>query len=386
MGSDPLRIVFLISSLGSGGAERVASTLSNAWVARGDQVTLVPTFSGGGQPFYELDPRVEVRYLADEIGGPVAGGSGKRYLSRLLALRRLIRARQPDLVLSFLPNVNIAALVATAFTGIPCIVSERSDPSMLPIGRVWSLACRLFYRFADAVTVQTEAVAGRIGSIYPGLRRVAVMPNPLPAALEAEPPRDPDQPAASSRRVLLSVGRLAPEKRTDLIINSFARLAAAYPDWDLHLVGDGPLRADLQRQIDATGLPQQRIRLLGRSTEPWVLMRQADAFVLASDYEGFPNALLEALALGLPAVSTDCRSGPRELSDDGTVVELVPPGDGAALQQALSTLIGDAALRRRLGVAGAASVRRRYGLAQVLGLWDALFAQILKPTSKEPGA
>lgn len=372
-----MKIVFLISSLGSGGAERVASTLSNAWVARGDQVTLVPTFSGGGQPFYELDPRVEVRYLANEIGGPVAGG-GKRYLQRLLALRRLIRQRQPDLVLSFLPNVNIAALAATAFTRIPCIVSERSDPSMQPIGRVWSLACRLLYRYADAVTVQTEAVAGRIGTIYPGLRRVAVMPNPLPAALEAQPPRDPDQ-LASARPVLLSVGRLAPEKRTNLIIDSFARLATSHPNWDLHLVGDGPLRADLQRQIEATGLPPGRIRLLGRSAEPWTLMRQADAFVLASDYEGFPNALLEAVALGLPAVSTDCRSGPREISDNGSVVHLVPPSDGAALQQALSTLMADTARRRQLGREGAASVRRRYSLDAVLALWDALFAQVRCP-------
>lgn len=371
-----MKIVFLVSSLGSGGAERVASTLSNAWVARGDQVTLVPTFSGGGKPFYELDPRVEVRFLADEIGGAARLGGGKRYVQRLLALRQLIQQRQPNLVLSFLPNVNIAAVIATAFTGIPCIVSERSDPSMLPIGRFWSLACRALYRFADAVTVQTESVAERIGSIYSGLKRVAVMPNPLPADLEAQLPSAARRPAETTRHVLLSVGRLAPEKRTDLIIAAFARLAPRYPDWDLHLVGDGPLRAALQQQVEATGLPPERLRLLGRSAEPWLLMQQADAFVLASDYEGFPNALLEALALGLPAVSTDCRSGPREISENGQIASLVPPGDESALEQALSRLFSDPALRQQQGTAAALSVRRRYGLPVVLALWDALFNQV----------
>jgi len=346
-------------------------------VARGDEVTLVPTFSGGGQPFYGLDPRVKVRYLADEVGGP-APGRGKRYARRLLALRKMIRQYQPDLVLSFLPNVNIAALIATAFTGIPCIVSERSDPSMQPIGRTWSLACRLLYRFAHAVTVQTDQVAQRIGAIYPGLSQVLVVPNPLPTELEASS-RDKSSWApvdGTRRRVLLSVGRLAPEKCTDRIIDAFAKLAPVHPDWDLHLAGDGPQRATLQRQIDATKLPSSRLRLLGRSSEPWTLMREADAFVMASRYEGFPNALLEAMGTGLPCVATDCPSGPREISRDGTDALLVAPGDSAALEAALARLMGDATLRRDLGERARKSVKERYSLPAVLRTWDAIFASV----------
>lgn len=378
-----MKIVFLLSSLGSGGAERVASTLSNAWVERGDQVTLVPTFSGGGAPFYQLDARVEVRYLAQEVGIAGASGRGKKYLQRLVALRRLIREHNPDVVLSFLPNVNIAALAATAFTRIPCIVSERSDPSVQPIGRFWSLACWMFYRFADAVTVQSAHVAKRIEAIYPGLRRVAVMPNPLPVALLAQAQSQPFEvsQSGSSSQVLLSVGRLATEKRTDLIIEAFAQLAPRFPNWVLHLVGDGPLRVTLQAKIETTGLPPGRICLLGRSNEPWALMAHANAFVLASDYEGFPNALLEAVALGLPSVSTDCGGGVQDISEQGTVVRLVPTGDLAQLQLALSEVMSDPALRLRLGRDGAASVRSRFSLEAVLALWDALFAQVCRPES-----
>jgi GalNAc-alpha-(1->4)-GalNAc-alpha-(1->3)-diNAcBac-PP-undecaprenol alpha-1,4-N-acetyl-D-galactosaminyltransferase len=376
-----MKIVFLLSSLGSGGAERVASTLSNAWVERGNQVTLVPTFSGGGAPFYQLDARVEVRYLAQEVGIAGASGRGKKYLQRLIALRRLIRECNPDVVLSFLPSVNIAALAATAFTRIPCIVSERNDPSIEPIGRFWSLACRLLYRFADAVTVQSAHVAKLIVEIYPGLQRVAVMPNPLPAVLLAQASsRSGDESQSTpSHKVLLSVGRLVSQKRTDLIIDAFAQLAPMFPNWVLHLVGDGPLRGTLQVKIDSTGLPPERICLLGRSNDPWVLMAQADAFVLASDYEGFPNALLEAVALGLPSVSTDCGGGVQDISEQGTVVRLVPTGDSAQLQLALSEVMSDPDLRLRLGRDAATSVRRRFSLETVLVLWDALFVQVCQP-------
>lgn len=376
-----MKTVFLTSSLGSGGAERVATTLCNAWVARGDEVVLIPTFSGGGRPFYPLDARVSLRYLADEVGG---GCGGKRHLRRLWALRRMILAAQPDVVVAFLPNVNIAALAATAFTGIPCVIGERSDPVEQPIGHFWTTACRLFYRCADAVTVQTESVAQRIGTVYSGLKRIRVLPNPLPPELASLQPRAPDSGPANGRHVLLSVGRLSAEKRTDLIVAAFARVADHHPAWDLHVVGDGPLRDALQQQIERCGLPAGRVSLLGRSHSPWQLMREADAFVLASAYEGFPNALLEAVAIGLPSISTDCRSGPREISDEGRVVRLVPTDDLAALAGALDKLLGDPSLRRRLSETGPGSVRRRFSLPTVLARWDELFAAVTGSKRQQP--
>jgi hypothetical protein len=139
-------------------------------------------------------------------------------------------------------------------------------------------------------------------------------------------------------------------------------------------------RAALQKKIDATGLPPERICLLGRTNDPWTLMAQSNAFVLASDYEGFPNALLEAVALGLPSVSTDCGGGVRDISEQGTVVRLVPTGDLFQLQLALSELMRYPGLRLRLGRDGAASVHRRFSLeTTVLTMWDALFAEVCQP-------
>lgn len=368
-----MNIVFLISSLSSGGAERVASTLCNDWASRGDKVTLIPTFSGMEKPFYSLNENIEFLYLSEQVG--TATGGSKRYLSRLRALRKLVRERKPDVVVSFLPNVNIAALAATAFSGIPCIVCERSDPSAQAIGAVWRTACKLFYRYADLVTVQTQAVAVRIHKVYGGLRKVSVVPNPLPGDLVSW---QADLEAPRVRRTLLSLGRLSEEKQVDQIIDAFATLAPKFPNWDLHIYGDGPERKALQARIERLKL-NGRAQLLGRSSEPWRVMAGADAFVMASRYEGFPNALLEAMGVGLPCVVADCPSGPREISRDGLDAVLFKPGDAIGLVDALAHLLGNEAERVTLGQRARTSVLKRYSLAAVRETWDNLFSAVRKP-------
>jgi len=133
-----LNILLLTSSLGSGGAERVATTLCNAWAARGEKVTLMPTFSGGGSPFYKTSEHVKIIYLADVVG--TKHKSVLSYIKRIFALRRLIKDKAPDVVISFLPNVNVAAVISSAFLKVPLIISERSDPS----SRTYPIVLKLF--------------------------------------------------------------------------------------------------------------------------------------------------------------------------------------------------------------------------------------------------
>jgi GalNAc-alpha-(1->4)-GalNAc-alpha-(1->3)-diNAcBac-PP-undecaprenol alpha-1,4-N-acetyl-D-galactosaminyltransferase len=305
-----MKILFLVSSLGSGGAERVATTLCNAWAARGDDVTLISTYSGGGIPFYDVSAQVELIPLAD-----VARSSGRglrSYARRLLTLRRLIVQRRPEVVVSFLPNVNVAAILSTAFTAIPLIVCERNDPSTRSALDVWEIACKLTYRFADMLTVQTEAVAAKAGKIYPGVRRLRVIPNPLPDGVTVQ-----DAVFTGPRRTLLSLGRLARQKQVNKLIAAFSELAPRFPEWDLHIYGDGPLRPALLSQIERSRM-QNRVFLRGKTTEPWKVMADADAFAMTSKHEGFPNALLEAMGTGLACIATDCPSGPREITCNGS--------------------------------------------------------------------
>jgi glycosyltransferase involved in cell wall biosynthesis len=364
-----LKILFVTSSLSAGGAERVASTLCNAWVSRGDSVTLVQTYSKGGESFYKLDSRVDFQCISTIVG--LKSYKGRGYIKRLYALRKLIIDRKPDVVISFMSHVNVATLLAIACTRVPCIICERTDPTMEPIGQFWRNACKLLYRYADVVAVQTKVVAIKIKRIYGGLKRVEVLPNPFPIIDYVHPFVFTEK----DRRVLLSMGRLSEEKRVSCIIDSFAEVADRFPNWELHIYGDGALRKHLIDQIESLGL-QSRILMMGQTNAPWTVMSNADAFVIASRFEGFPNTLLEAMGIGLACISTDCPSGPRDITRDGIDARLVAVDDFLDMQAAMAEFMGDDELRLDYGRRARCSILGRYSLDLVLSRWDSVFRSI----------
>ena len=363
------KILLLVSSMGSGGAERVASALANAWVSRGDRVILMPTFSGRGECFYELSSGVRLVYLADLISRKVR--TWITSIGRLHALRRFIAAEHPDVIVSFLPNVNVAAVIASAGLGIPVIVCERNDPFVEPISLFWQLARRLTYPLADVLMVQTQAVANKYASSGWGLRRVRVIPNPVLKQIV-----DIVHPTIDTTiKHILSVGRLEDQKQFGLLIKVFATLTEAYPNWMLRVLGEGSLRKVLRQQITDLGL-DSRVELPGQTMNVSEELTKADVFALTSKYEGFPNALLEAMTVGLPCVTFNCPSGPRELSMDGKVALLVPLNDEQAFRLAMEQLMLSADLRVSLGAQARASVMSRFSLEKVLKSWDSLFEEV----------
>lgn len=355
--------------MSAGGAERVACTLANAWSSRGDQVTLMPTFSGGGECFYALSPEVRLVYLADLVSSRAR--TLVNLIVRLRALRRFIATERPEVIVSFLSNVNVAAVVASSGLGIPVIVCERTDPFVMPIPRLLRLACRFTYPFAAALMVQTHAVSTKYMSSGWVLRRVRVIPNPvLVQELDIK-----QHARVGEMKRLISVGRLDEGKQFGVLIKVFASLARHHPHWSLRIVGEGPLRSVLQQQIADLGL-EERVELPGQTANIGEVLAESDAFVLTSKYEGFPNALLEAMAFGLPCVTFDCPSGPREMSMHGQTALLVPLNDEQALACALERLMLDADLRQTLGSLARASVMEHFVLEKVLAQWDLLFKEV----------
>ena len=363
-----MKICLVISSLSAGGAERVLSLMANYWAGRGHDVTLL-TLDSVASDFYPLDPRVRRIGLDLMRRSPHLPAAMLNNMQRLWMLRQAIRDVGADVVISFMAETNVLVLLAGRGLGLGMIVSERVDPSRHSIGVVRSWLRRRLYHRADRVVVQSERVREWFIAAV-GSERLAIIPNPVAAM------NDSGAAAAladvtgvrSNRPTMIGMGRMTRQKGFDLLLKAFSIAVRDLPEWQLVLLGEGEERAALERLAKRLGL-KGKVFFPGRVRDPQALMRQADLFVLSSRYEGFPNALLEAMACALPVISFDCESGPAEIIRDGIDGLLVPAEDAEALAAAMAGLMRDPIQRARLG-GQAARVTDRFGMEKVMALWD----------------
>jgi glycosyltransferase involved in cell wall biosynthesis len=330
-----LRIAFVIPSLGAGGAERVATLLANEWRRVGHDVTLVNFDRPGTEPFFPLDPGVSLHALSAHATKGALAKLGTN-AARVSRLRSLLQTLRPDVVVAFMTEANVVALWASRGLGIPVVISERNQPDRPGLGPVRKLARRLTYPSASAMVVQTDAIASWAKSRF--RIPIHVMPNPVRVGAEATPRQE------GEAQWLISLGRLAPQKGFDVLIESFAAIASKHPNWHLVIYGEGPDRPLLERQRIASGCAD-RISLPGLTRDAPGALRKASLFVLPSRFEGYPNALLEALAQGLPVVATACPGGTAEILGNGAHGLLVPPDDVSAMTAALDAMLSTPDLR-----------------------------------------
>lgn len=363
------RLTLVISSLGPGGAEQIISVMANYWVARGYSIDLLTFDDGSTPPFFDLNPGVRHRPLG--IAGMSRGlGQGlANNLRRIWVLRRAIRDTAANAVISFCGTSNVLVLLAGMGLGVPILVSERSNPAMMPIGRLWALLRWRLYPFAARVVVQTEGARRYFDDTR--VRKLAVVPNPVP-----EPARNfqVDEGSVIHKPSIVAMGRLSEEKRLDLLIEAFAGIAPRYPNWTLTIFGDGPLRANLEDLRHSLGL-NERVFLPGIVKNFWATLARADLFVLCSRFEGFPNSLCAAMACGVTVIATDCPNGPADIIRDGLDGMLVPVDDGQALSDAMEQLINDPHLRARLG-RRAPEVVDRFGVERIMQQWNDLLDDV----------
>lgn len=363
------KIFFTLSSMHGGGAERVASLLCNNWASKGYEVTLVPTYSGRGQCLYELNPSVKLDYLADHVRFHKIPVIGK--IIRLLALRKLIKNRKPDVIIAFLTEVNIGTLLATRGLSIPVIVSERTYQPMVPLGSFLENLRKITYPWANAVVVQTQEAKQWQEKNTPKAK-VHIIPNPL-----IFPVPNTDTAYSHSRFIqkeylhILAVGRLSQEKGHIDLIHAMAQLIKQSPKIKLTILGEGKEREALENAIKNLDL-EQHVNLLGRMGNLHDWYQVADLYVMSSHFEGFPNSLLEAMAYGIPCVSYDCPVGPRNLikhNVNGLLVPLIEGSNGLA--KAIHSLIEDSTLRERLGQ-NSLSVRQAFAIETISSQWEEL--------------
>jgi glycosyltransferase involved in cell wall biosynthesis len=369
-----LRVLLFIHSLHGGGAERVAADLSAHWAQMGREVMVVTQASADGD-VYVLHPNVrrEVLHTAGEGGGLRGIWSN---VQRVRALRRVIKAFRPDIVLGMMTTASVLSVLASSGLGCRVIATEHTHPPSQTLSGLWLRLRRLTYPRAARVVALTRGTADWIEQHVPG-SRLAVIPNPVHWPLpRAEPLLTPV--SGDGRKRLLAVGRLHADKGFDLLIQAFATLAPSHPDWDLVILGEGDERAALEAQVGKAGLAS-RISMPGRAGNVGDWYDSADLYVLTSRFEGLSNTLLESMASGLAAVSFDCDTGPREIVREGIDGVLVRPnGDVPALCKALADVMGNDGARQRMAQA-ATDVRDRFSATRVLQQWQELFDGVRGP-------
>jgi glycosyltransferase involved in cell wall biosynthesis len=364
-----LKLLFVIKSvaLPGGGTERVLADLANGLARRGHHVTVASFDGPGDPPFYAFEEAVLRRALA--IGDVRRGTRGSEALRRSLSLRRLTREMRPDVAIGLMHSAYIPLGIGALGTGIPVIASEHIAYQHYRTRRFEAALLRLAPAISRTITVISPAI--RDGFPPRLRRRMEVVPNPVsvhdrrPADVAGE-----NLPA----KTVLAVGRLEAQKDHRTLVSAFARLASAFPDWNLRIVGEGSLRAELEAQVSALGL-ESRIAMPGATPRIDDEYVGAQLFAMPSSYESFGLTTAEALSHGLPVVGfADC-PGTNELVKDGVNGVLVSGADReAALAEGLASMMSSCERRLRLGASGPASIEA-FAPDKIVDVWEALLSR-----------
>ncbi|MCC6208695.1 MAG: glycosyltransferase [Gammaproteobacteria bacterium] len=339
MNGKPRRLAVLVSFSGDGGVERMMINLLCGMAARGVEIDLL-LIKAASPRLAQLPSTIRVIRL------------GSRHtFANLPALVRYLRTARPSALLAAKHRALLLALWARRLSGIPVRVVGRIGTTVsAALERksqfryaLWAWAVRRFYPRADAVVAVSQGVADDIRAMGGSAARLQVIRNPVVTpgldALAREEAPHPWLIEPAGPPVILGMGRFTEQKDFVTLIRAFARLRAGRA-CRLILLGRGRMRAEYESLAARLGVAAD-VAFPGFAENPYSFLARARLFVLSSAWEGSPNALTEALALGVPVVSTDCPSGPRELLDAGRYGALVPVGDDAALARAMAATLDD---------------------------------------------
>ena len=358
--SEKKTLMFYINSLNRGGAQRVLVQLAGRFAAAGWHSVLVTSFVSKDE--YPLPPGVERVSIEQE---QLRQGALRRNLSRIAALRALIRQYAPAALISFMAEPNFRAVLAARGLPVKTIVSVRNDPNREYGGRASGFVGRHILPLADGCVFQTRDAMAWFPEVFQ--RRSAVIMNQVSERFFEEAP-------AAEHHDIVAVGRLNPQKNHALLIRAYAALGQV--EDRLIIYGEGELLQELSALVRELKL-EGRVLLPGLSDNVPRDIKGAKLFVLSSDYEGMPNALIEAMSLGLACISTDCPcGGPRELIRDGENGFLVPVDDVGAMAEKLLTLMEDPALAERMG-REAGRVQEHFAPERVNAGWEAYLLSVL---------
>lgn len=332
-----MKILFCIDTMIKGGAERVVANLANYLVANNDIyiVTLKNT-----EVMYEIKDNVKVIKLDEEEFETVQKAKKKNFLhkvfkniDRLKKYKNVVLNNEIDVIVSFLPMPSYLSAIVGKITKKKLIISVRNDPKIEYSSKINYFLMKKLYKYADKLIFQTQEAKEYFDEEIQ--RKGIIIPNPLNSIYV-------DSCYSGERRKeIVCVGRLEEQKNHRLLIRAFSHISKKFPDYKLGIYGEGSLQDELEEIIEQLNL-NNKVILHGVSNNIKQDIEDAMLFILTSDYEGMPNALMEAMALGLPVISTDCPcGGPRFLINNKENGILIPVGDEQALIKEIEFLLNN---------------------------------------------
>lgn len=294
------KLTFVSAKIARGGAERVISVLCNSLVDLGYQVDLILYERRDDE--YPISPKVNIHLLPEQKNGE---SKVSYYVGKFIYFRKLLRRLNPDVLIPFLPYQVEQSFLASRGLGIPFIVTVRNNPKFDTPNEKMRRHRDWIAKYAEAVFVQNQEQKAYFPENIQ--KKTFVVPNPVQDAI-----LNSEYEFRGSVQRLVSMGRLEEQKNFSLLIKAFAEVKKKFPKLILDIYGKGSLENELQSLIDSLKV-HDSVRLCGRTNNVAETLGQYDLFIMSSNYEGMPNALMEAMGVGLPCISTDCPTGPKEL-------------------------------------------------------------------------
>ena len=360
------KIMFHLNSLGKGGAERVVSLLSNEFVKHNMEVVIATEWVSDEE--YELDSAIKRIHAGLSKEDETASRLAKQWI-RIRNLRKVLLEERPDVLISFCVKANYRAMMASTGMRIPVIVSVRNDPKIDYVGRIRGVMNKLFLNRASGCVFQTQEAKEFFDEVLQKKSRIICNPvNEKYLKAEKKVPL----------KKIVCVGRLVAQKNQMLLVNAFEKVLEKYPDYHLYLYGDGSddeCKDELLQYVK--GKLKEHVHFMGLSSTLEKDMADAAMFVLPSNYEGMPNALMEAMALGLPVISTDCPcGGSRYWITHGTTGQLVPVKDVESMAKAMEFYIENPKEAATMG-ANARERLKEATLEKVFEQWRSYISEVV---------
>lgn len=362
-----MKIVFVVDDY-SGGAGNIIQLLATEYAKENEVAVLLTNYCS--EKRYPCEG-VVFRHLG--VNEKPKGGL-KVFAYQVKWIRERIKEEKPDVVISFLTINNLFVCLGHLWKKLPIIACERINPLGRKEKFPWNVLTRLAYNRAELLTVQFEDFCRMYDGKY--LEKCRVTPNYI-----ATPEKTKDLMTKSEITRFVSCGRLNASKQFELLLEMFARIHTQNPKTELRIYGKGPYEERLQKQIRELGLEDCAF-LMGYANGTYGVLLESDVYLMSSSNEGFPNALSEAMAVGLPSVAFRCNGGIDTLSDNGRRCAVIDPEDREGFINACLELCGNEE-KRKAYAENAKEVCQVYSLENVKKIWDACIAEAMERSNSK---